>query len=1190
MLWEVIKFEIKYRLNRPATYIYFAIWFLLAFLVMCWDGIQVGGDIGKVKENASIVLFNKAGIFSLLPGMFFASAIMGVPILRDFEHKMESLIFTTNVNKTSYLLGRFLGSLLILLFISSGFVWGSWLGAHMPWNDHSKFLPITLMQFVRPWFILIVFNMFVFSCLFFAVGALTRKMLFVYLQTIILLAIYIVVQTLVGDVENLNKAGILDPFGQYAISGLTRYWTVAERNTLLVPFSGILVINRLLWLGIGLAFFAVTFMAFKFRAVYTGLFKKRVFQSNKIPAVPENLPVPFVQPTYTAGTWLSQVSVLTRLYFKEIVRSVPFLGIGLIGVMLIGIDANFASTFYGQELYPLSSMIASFIADEVVLVISIMVLFYSGEIIWREKEVRFNQIFDSLPISYAAPIVSKYLAMAAMLAMYLLLMIPVGIIIQFTKGFTFIELDVYIKILFFSVYIPMLIYVAMTFFLQSVFSNKFVGYAVSILFYIYIVFAGQMKIFYNLLIPNSGSVGAYSDMNGFAASMDKYLVLKIFWMGIGGLMLTGAVLLYQRGTSTGFKERMANVRQRFGKAQAAFMVICLLVAIGAGGYYYTNTNIWNKYQNPEEENDLQANYEKQLKHKYEKVLQPSVVNVKGNVNLYPEKGTMDFDALVTLKNLMHTPITQLLVQLPNDNALKFSVLKFSMPLKTVKDYPDFKFTVYKLDKPLLPGDSMELHMVATRTPKGFTNRGANYSYVANGTFINNTDIFPYLGYNKSFELGDTDDRKKRGLKEQKGLPARTDSTARLVNLFEQRGRTGLDLTISTAPDQIAISPGYLKKQWKQNGRAYFHYQMDKPIFDFFNIISGRFEVKRDKWKGVNLEVYYHKPHNFNLGIMMTSLKNGLAYDSKNFSPYLYKQMRIIEFPKYRGFAQSFPNTVPFSESIGFIFRKQAEKLDMCYYVTAHELGHQWWGHQVCESNTVGGQMFSEGLAQYSAIMLLKKSLSIEELRRYLKYELDRYLEGRSSERKLENPLDQTDNQSYIHYQKGTLAYFALQDYIGEDKVNQALRKLIANYGNGDKYPTSDVLTGYFKEVTPDSLKYVVDDLFSKITLFENRVIEPKAKKVNDGYEVTIPVQSIKYYADRAGNEKRTPLKDYIDIGVFAMQKGKEKLVYLQRQKLTQEKSTFAIKLKEKPVRAGIDPVYKLVDRNTDDNTAVVEIK
>src|ERR1700755_1605049 len=109
MLWEVIKFEVKYRLNRPATYIYFAMVMLLAFAAVAWpDIIQFGGATGKVKQNASVVLFNIAGIFSLIPCLFIASAIMGVPILRDFEHKMESLVFTTNINKSSYLIGRFI--------------------------------------------------------------------------------------------------------------------------------------------------------------------------------------------------------------------------------------------------------------------------------------------------------------------------------------------------------------------------------------------------------------------------------------------------------------------------------------------------------------------------------------------------------------------------------------------------------------------------------------------------------------------------------------------------------------------------------------------------------------------------------------------------------------------------------------------------------------------------------------------------------------------------------------------------------------------------------------------------------------------------------------------------------------------------------------------------------------------------
>src|SRR5690606_2807959 len=122
MFWEVIRFELKYRLNRPATYIYFAFLFLLSFLAVTWDGLQVGGDIGKIKQNSSIVLYQMAAILSLLPCIFFASAVMGVPILRDFEHKMESLVFSTNITKASYLGGRFIGSFAILLLISTGFI------------------------------------------------------------------------------------------------------------------------------------------------------------------------------------------------------------------------------------------------------------------------------------------------------------------------------------------------------------------------------------------------------------------------------------------------------------------------------------------------------------------------------------------------------------------------------------------------------------------------------------------------------------------------------------------------------------------------------------------------------------------------------------------------------------------------------------------------------------------------------------------------------------------------------------------------------------------------------------------------------------------------------------------------------------------------------------------------------------
>ena len=174
--------------------------------------------------------------------------------------------------------------------------------------------------------------------------------------------------------------------------------------------------------------------------------------------------------------------------------------------------------------------------------------------------------------------------------------------------------------------------------------------------------------------------------------------------------------------------------------------------------------------------------------------------------------------------------------------------------------------------------------------------------------------------------------------------------------------------------------------------------------------------------------------------MIAATKAGLDYFTAAFGPYQHKQFRIIEFPRYQTFAQSFPNTIPYSEGIGFIARVRdddPDDIDYPYYVTAHELAHQWWGHQVPGANVQGETMLVETLAQYSALMVMKQKYGDAKMRRFLRYELDRYLLGRSGEQKKELPLSRVENQDYIHYRKGSLIMYALADYIGEDNLNRA---------------------------------------------------------------------------------------------------------------------------------------------------------
>jgi aminopeptidase N len=400
--------------------------------------------------------------------------------------------------------------------------------------------------------------------------------------------------------------------------------------------------------------------------------------------------------------------------------------------------------------------------------------------------------------------------------------------------------------------------------------------------------------------------------------------------------------------------------------------------------------------------------------------------------------------------------------------------------------------------------------------------------------------------------------------------------------------------VSTSPDQIAIAPGYLKREWTENNRHYYEYDMgETKIANFFSFLSGRFAVKRDKWKNVNLEIYYNPGHEYNLDKMMESAKAGLDYYEKNFSPYQFSQYRVLEYPRYRTFAQSFPNTVPFSEGIGFIERlKSPDDIDLLYFVNAHELAHQWWGHQLIGSMTQGSNMMSESLAEYSALRVMEKKYGEENMRKFLRFELDRYLRGRAGETRHEPPLALVQREPYVWYQKGALVLYALSDYIGEDKLNGALRGYLEKnrYATGP-FPDTRGFVDAMRAATPADLQYMVNDMFESIVLYENKAVSAVAAPTGDKkYKVTLVVDTAKKKSDGSGNETAMTLDDVIDVGVFSGTKEHLKPLYMAKRRFNTDHSTVEVEVHEKPTFAGIDPYNKLIDRNPEDNLIAVEQK
>ena len=159
--------------------------------------------------------------------------------------------------------------------------------------------------------------------------------------------------------------------------------------------------------------------------------------------------------------------------------------------------------------------------------------------------------------------------------------------------------------------------------------------------------------------------------------------------------------------------------------------------------------------------------------------------------------------------------------------------------------------------------------------------------------------------------------------------------------------------------------------------------MDSPILNFYSYISAEFEVERDACNDVAFEIYYHKRHDYNVDRMIRSIKNSLDYYTANFSPYQHKQVRIIEFPRTSGsFAQSFANTIPYSESVGFIAdvdETNGDEVDYPFSITSHEIAHQWWAHQVIGANVQGATVMSESLSEYSSLKVLEKEYGAEQM-------------------------------------------------------------------------------------------------------------------------------------------------------------------------------------------------------------------
>jgi ABC-2 type transport system permease protein len=1205
--WEFFTFELKFRAKSPSTYVYFGMWFLFSFLcVAARDFLNVGND--KVLLNGPLST-SFVYIFSSFFGMIVMAAIFGGAALRDFQRDTYQILFTKPIDKLAYLGGRWAGSFVTTVLVFTGMMFGEAAGTLAPWADHTRIAPGHFGWYLHAFIAVPSVQIFFLGSLFFAIAALTRKLFIVYLQGVVLFLGYLILNTVysaTGSLEHFWSA-IFDPVGLRLFNVITKYWTPAEQNTLQLPWSGVFLYNRLIWSGVGLLSLVVVYALFPMSvealtAVSQGRRAMRERENDATAVktvrtlVANRLPV--VHQQFGAGTTWRQFVSLSKLRVSNILHELPFWAILVVMAVFSLANGHFAGHSNDGNVYPVTFLMLGAVEGNATLFLYVIATLYAGELVWRERDTGFAGIQDALPMRGSTDWLSKLTALAFVELVMLTVVMLCGILSQAISGYYHFELIQYFKELYVVTFPQIMIFALAALFFQTVLSNKFIAHGIVI-----VLFIGNIVLFNvgwenTLYLFGNTPPYTYSDMNGYGHFVSALFWSITYWLAIAAFLGVLSIGFALRGSDDGWGARWRLFMRRAPRLAPA-AVLLLLVAAGSGAWYYYNAHILNEYLNAQARRDIQADYERQFR-KYEFLPQPKIIAVDAKIDMYPESRSFSGTGHYLIQNKTDGPISQVHI---TDTQQSVSNVAFDRPFHKVSSSARDLYTIYALDQPLQPGEKANMTFNVGYTSRGFRDGNERPELAYNGTFFD-VSYFPFLGYDNGNQLTDPRRRREEKLSPVEDLPARGDALGSRTNLFTKDSDwISYNTTISTADKdsegqpQIAIAPGYLQKDWHANGRHYFEYSMgDVKMLDFFAYVSARYAVKKDVYPGVNgpinIEIYYDPHHPYDIDDMVASAKAGLQYYEANYSPFQFKQFRVMEYPRYRSFAQSFPNTVPYTEP-GFIGRvvDPQKDIDRTYFVTAHELAHQWWGHQLIGGAVAGSNMMSESLAEYSALRIAQKKYGDSQMHKFLKYELDGYLRGRAGEAHKEPPIVEVQREAYVWYQKGSLVLYGLADYIGEDKVNLALHNFLmqkryanANDATSVPYPDTRDFVAALRAQTPPQYQYYITDAFENIVLYDNKADTATYTKTPDGkYKVTLTVESKKLKSDGSGNETPMPLADYIDIGVFNGDKDHEKALYLKKEKITQSKETFQITVDEPPTRAGIDPMNKLIDRIPDDN-------
>ena len=254
---EIFRFEFVYQARRVRTWLYFAVLFAVAYLLMRTAG---AGD-GFVNSPYAIA---QQTVLAVLLWVLMAPTVAGSAAARDGQTRMHPLIYTAPISKADYLGGRFLAALvlnaLMLLTVPIGIL----AALYLPGRTPELVGPLRPSVYLSSYGVLVLPTAFAFTAVQFSLAVLNRRVIVSYLGSVLFFVVASIGALLVNVLRMPALGQLLDPTCRLTVLLVpAETLTPLEKNTVLIGLQNWILANRLLWVGLGLAILAFTHYRFR---------------------------------------------------------------------------------------------------------------------------------------------------------------------------------------------------------------------------------------------------------------------------------------------------------------------------------------------------------------------------------------------------------------------------------------------------------------------------------------------------------------------------------------------------------------------------------------------------------------------------------------------------------------------------------------------------------------------------------------------------------------------------------------------------------------------------------------------------------------------------------------------------------------------------------------------------------------